>query len=33
VTLLLDDKREEVQYSAAAALIRLKQPAPKKTRA
>ncbi len=24
---LLDDKREEVQYSAAAALIRLKQPA------
>jgi HEAT repeat protein len=33
VALLLDDKREEVQYSAAAALIRLKQPAPKKTRA
>jgi HEAT repeat protein len=33
VTVLLDDKREEVQYSAAAALIRLKQPAPKKTRA
>jgi hypothetical protein len=26
VATLLDDKRDEVQYSAAAALIRLKQP-------
>lgn len=27
VAMLLDDKREEVQFSAAAALVRLKQPA------
>jgi HEAT repeat protein len=29
VAMLLDDKREEAGYSAAAALIRLKQPVPK----
>ncbi len=29
VAFLLDDKRDEVQYAAAAALIRLKQPVPK----
>ncbi len=36
VAMLLDDKRDEVQFSAAAALVRLKQPAslpaPKRTR-
>jgi HEAT repeat protein len=30
VAMLLDDKRDEVEYSAAAAVVRLKQPAPGK---